>query len=42
MRVSAYSRSSFLPNASTMGNIWPLLRLPLCAMASTLPPVFAS
>ena len=31
-----------LPNASTIGNIVPLLRLPLCAMASTLPPVFFS
>ena len=41
-RVSAYSRSIFLPNASTIGNIVPLLRLPLCAMASTSPPVLSS
>ena len=36
MRVSAYSRSSFLPKASTIGNIRPFQRLPLWAIASTL------
>ncbi len=41
-RSSAYARSTGRPNASTIGNIWPLLRLPLWAMARTSPPVFAS
>src|SRR5262245_45424786 len=42
-RFSAYSRSIFLPvNDSVMGNMLPLLRLPLCASASTSLPVFSS
>ena len=43
MRFSAYSRSIRLPvNDSMIGNMRPLLRLPLCASASTSPPVFSS
>ncbi len=35
-------RSIFLPKASIVGNMRPLLRLPLWAMASTSLPVFSS
>src|ERR1700735_737250 len=42
-RFSAYSRSIRLPlNDSMIGNIRPLLRLPLCASARISAPVFSS
>ena len=43
MRVSAYSRVSgcLLAGLTSQGNIQPLERLPLCAMASTCPPVLS-
>ena len=40
--LSAYSRSSLLLKDSIIGNMRPFERLPLCAIASTLPPVFSS